>query len=360
MPALHDLRRNAALSFAALPLSWWAERTYQAMPRLAASTATSLPFLSVIIPARNEEHNLPRLLASLQHLRYPGPLEIIVVNDGSTDHTATVAAAYGARVLTLDHLPAGWAGKPHACDAGARVAAGEWLLFTDADTIHMPDSAARAVTMAITQRLDGLSLFLQQASSGWLDRLALTAAYAGLFAGAEPQTRLFNGQYILLHRDVYWQSGGHAAVRAEALEDLALGQHLRRSRYRVPVYRGEDAATVYMYSDTRQLWGGMKRLGAESLRWGGVRTAWTALLVTALMSPLVVLIGVCTGQLRRRWLPTTWAAVALSMLPWARRFGARGWAVATPLGALLVQAAAVWGVINRLLGRGVSWKGRRV
>jgi chlorobactene glucosyltransferase len=357
----YDWRPNAALTFVSLPLSIWAEHTYQAMPRLHASVgAGPLPALSIIIPARNEAGNLSRLLPSLRRLCYPGPLELIVVDDGSSDGTGQVAAAHGAQVLRIDHLPDGWKGKPHACHQGAQAAMGDWLLFTDADTVHLPDSAARAVDYAVQRQLDGLSLFLKQESKTWIDRLALTAAYAGLFAGTRPQDRLLNGQYVLLLRDVYWESGGFEAVRAEALEDVALGNRLRRQGYRVPILVGEDAATVRMYDNTRQLWNGMNRLGADSLRWGGLRAAWTALFVTALMSPLIALVGVCTGKLDRRWLPATWAAAAVPMIPWASRFGNALWALAIPFGALFVQAAALWGILNRLVGRGIRWKGRRV
>lgn len=361
MSTRNDWRHNAALTFASLPLSIWAEHTYQSMPRLEASAGHGpLPALSIIVPARNEAHNLSRLLPSLQRLDYPGPVELIVVDDGSTDRTAEIAAAHGAQVVRVEQLPAGWKGKPHACHLGAHAAHGEWLLFTDADTLHLPGSAGRAVDCAVQRHLDGLSLFLRQESSAWLDRLALTAAYASLFAGVRPQDRLLNGQYVLLQRDVYWESGGFEAVRAEALEDVALGKHLRQQGYRVPVMVGEDAAAVRMYDSTRQLWNGMNRLGADSLRWGGLRTMWTALFVTALMSPLVALLGVFTGRLDRRWLPATWAAAAVPMIPWASRFGNALWALATPIGALFVWAAALWGIANRLAGRGIRWKGRRV
>lgn len=361
MPEHYDWRPNAALTFASLPLSLWAERTYQAMPRLEANPDPGpLPALSIIIPARNEARNLARLLPSLQQLVYPGPLELIVVDDGSSDATGQVAAAHGARVLRIDHLPAGWKGKPHACHCGAQAATGAWLLFTDADTLHLPASAARSVSYAVQRDLDGLSLFLKQESKAWLDRLALTAAYAGLFAGARPQDRLFNGQYVLLQRAVYFDSGGFAAVRAEALEDVALGARLRHLGYRVPILLGEDAAAVRMYDNTRQLWNGMNRLAADSLRWGGLRAALTALFVTALMSPFVTLLGVFAGKLDRRWLPATWAAAAIPMIPWATRFGNALWAFAIPLGALFVQVAALWGILNRLVGRGIRWKGRRV
>jgi hypothetical protein len=165
---------------------------------------------------------------------------------------------------------------------------------------------------------------------------------------------------VLLAREVYRESGGFEAVRAEALEDMALGNRLRRLGYRVSILLGEDAAAVRMYENTRQLWNGMNRLGADPLRWEGMRAVWTALFVTALMTPLVALFGVFTGKLDRRWLPAAWGAASVPMIPWAARFGSALWAIAIPFGALFVQAAALWGLLNRLIGRGIRWKGRRV
>lgn len=357
----YDWRPQAALTFLAVPLGLRAERLYRSLPRLGRTPIpAALPALSIIVPARNEAHNLAQLLPSLRALRYPGPLEVIVVDDASSDQTAQVAAFLGARVISTQGPAPGWKGKPHACHLGARAARGEWLLFTDADTVHAPESAAQAVSFALQARVDGVSLFLKQKSKGPLDRLALTTAFAGLFAGFRPAHPILNGQYILLRSTAYHQSGGFAAVRNEALEDVALGVHLRTLGYTVPMVIGEEAAVVRMYDSVSQLWHGMNRLGAESLRWSGRQSLWTALLVVALMSPIVTLLAVLRGGLDRKWLPATWVAAALPMVPWSRRFGSPLWAALAPVGALFVQLAAVWGLVNRLVGRGVHWKGRRV
>ena len=145
-------------------------------------------------------------------MRYPGPLDIIVVT--TADHgTNFVARAHGAKALCLTHLPRRLKRQAERCTrlSGSRPG----LLFTDADTVHQPDSAAQAVDHATRNRPHGLSLFLRQDCGGWIDRLALTAAYAGLFAGARPQDMLLNGQYILLRRDVYETSGGFASGAAK-------------------------------------------------------------------------------------------------------------------------------------------------
>jgi chlorobactene glucosyltransferase len=354
-------QRAAALSFLALPLGLKAERAYQAMPSLPhLSSDDRLPMLSIIVPARNEAANLRRLLPLLQELHYPGSYEVVVVDDNSTDRTAAIAAAHGARVISLESLPPGWLGKPHACHQGALAAEGEWLLFTDADTLHAADGPAQAVAYAVQHRLDGLSIFLRQECKNLVDRLPLTAAFAGLFAGLGRSNKLLNGQYILLRGQVYRDSGGFAAVRDEPLEDLALGDRLSRLGYQVPIMRGEETASVEMYDSASQVWHGMARLGSGTLNWSGFGAVLTAVFITALMSPLITAIGVLTGRLNRKWLPVTWLAATISMVNWARRFGSPGWSILAPVGAGLVQAAAIWGLISRLLGRSLRWKGRRV
>ncbi len=361
MPRLHDLQRNATLTFAAPPLAFWSDQQYRAMPRLAPLPAsTSFPSLSIIIPARNEAANLLRLLPSLQRLHYPGALEIIVIDDDSSDLTGPIGRAYGAKVLRLKRLPAGWSGKTHASHAGASVAAGDWLLFIDADIDLSPAGPARAVAHAESRELDGLTVFLRQECSSPVEQLAMAVAFAGMFATIRPTQNVLNGQFILLRRAAYFDSGGFAAVRDQPQDDLALGRHLAILGFTIPVFNGEDIGSVHMYDDTVALARGMARLGSQTPRWTGWRSLSTFILVTALMSPLMALLGVLLGQLDRRWLPATWLAATVAGLPWTRRFGSPALAPAIPLAALFVQLAAVWGISNRALGRGLPWKGRRV
>ncbi len=361
MPPFWDWKRAATLTFLALPLGLRAERSYRAMPRLPnAARATALPSLSIIVPARNEARNLPALLGSLRDLCYPGDFEIIVVDDGSTDDTPCIAERYGARVLRLDGPPPGWLGKPHACQRGAEIAHGEWLLFTDADMVHAPEGPRLAVSYAEERGLDALSLFVHQDYRSGMERLALSVAFAGLFAGRRPDNYVLNGQYILIRRAAYQESGGFAGVRGEPLEDLALGNLLHRRGYRSAVLLADHAATVHMYDDFRHVWNGMTRLGAGSLQWSGMSSLVTALFISAIMSPLIVLTGVATGRLRPAWLPVTWLAAALGMFTWTQRAGSAVDALLAPIGALIVQVAAMWGLVRRALRLGVPWKGRNV
>lgn len=355
------MRPGALAVLAAGPAALLADRAYRRLPRLPdRPPPASLPSLSIVVPARNEERNLERLLPSLAALRYPGPLEVLVVDDDSTDGTAALARTRGFRVLPSGPRPAGWLGKPHACHAGARAAGGDWLLFTDADTVHAPEGPARAIAHALEQDLDGLSLFLEQDNASPADRLTLMAAFAGLFVAGPDPSRLLNGQYVLLRREAYERSGGFMAVRDEMMEDLALGKRLDALGLDVPMMRGPRAASVRMYPDLPSLWSGMTRLGPGSLRFSGPGALVCALFITAAAWPAVLL---PVSLLRRRDRARTaglWAAVALGFLPWARRFGGARWALLAPLGALFVQAAGTWGLLRRLFGRGIIWKRRRV
>jgi hypothetical protein len=115
-----------------------------------------------------------------------------------------------------------------------------------------------------------------------------------------------------------------------------------------------------MYQSQKQLFQGMARLGSDTLRFHGAYALLPALLISAVVSPLVVLAGVISGRVKARWLVTTWAATSMCMLPWAERFGDRWLTLLAPLGALYVLVAALFGLGRRLFGLGLNWKGRKV
>lgn len=359
MPDLSD--SWAAMAILTAPLAMVSESRFRSLPAIqSVGSRDPLPSLSIIVPARNEAANLPHLLASLKAIVYPGPCEVIVVDDNSSDETAYVAEKFGARVVRLDHLPPGWSGKPHACHRGVQAASGEWLLFTDADTIHDPQGPASVVMLAKKGQLDGLSIFIKQVWSGSVDRLGLLAAYAGLFLTLQPNKGVLNGQYILLRRAVYEASGGFSVVAREPIEDVALGRYLRECGYRVPLFRSDDVATVRMYNDKRGLWQGLSRLGSGTLSWLGPGALVTALFITGAMLPILALANALRQGRRRTLAVLSWGAIAAGFVPWAQRFDATRLVPLVPFGALLIQAAGVWGLLRRLSRRGVRWKDRNI
>jgi glycosyltransferase involved in cell wall biosynthesis len=223
----------------------------------------SIPDVSIIVPARNEEANLAACLESL--IAQTGvAFEIIVVDDASSDRTPEIARSFaGVRVISLlpDPPPANWTGKNNALVAGAKSARAEWLLFTDADTVHLPGSLARALDEAKKQQADLLSYSPEQLVATFAERAVMPVIFAELAAQYPPHkvreenSRVVaaNGQYILVRRVAYDAVGGHAAVATEILEDVALARLFRNAARRVHFRYGGDAVRARMYRNWPQL-----------------------------------------------------------------------------------------------------------
>jgi glycosyltransferase involved in cell wall biosynthesis len=225
------------------------------------STFLSNPHVSVIIPARNEEGNLATCLESL--VTQTGvDFEVIVVNDHSTDRTAEIAASFPKiRVIDAGPLPEGWTGKNNAVTAGARAAGGTWLLFTDADTVHLPGSLSRALEEAKENGADLLSYSPQQVARTFWEMAVLPVVFAELarqyppskVSDANSPEAAANGQYVLIRRDVYEAVGGHAAVSSNILEDVALARAVKSSGHKIRFRYAADAVRTRMYRNFAQL-----------------------------------------------------------------------------------------------------------
>jgi glycosyltransferase involved in cell wall biosynthesis len=223
--------------------------------------------VSAIVPARNEEATIARAVGSLAE--QPEVLEILVVNDQSTDGTAGVLEGLAVkepklRVLEAGPLLEGWVGKNQAAWCGAQHASGRWLLFTDADAVHLAGSAGRALADAQAAGATMLSYSPAQEMHTWWERALIPFIYcrlAQLYSYAavnNPQSpaAAANGQYLLIRRDVYQSIGGHAAVCGEVLEDVALARRAKSAG--VPLYFAPDAriARVRMYASFGAMWEG--------------------------------------------------------------------------------------------------------
>ncbi len=157
-----------------------------AAPPESPSREVSIPEVSIIIPARNEESSLGACLQSLT-AQIGVAFEIIVVDDGSTDRTREVAQSFaGVRIISPQPLPAAWTGKNNAVIAGARLAHAHWLLFTDADTVHLPGSLARALAEAKKERTDLLSYSPEQVVVTFAERAVMPIVFAELAAQYPP------------------------------------------------------------------------------------------------------------------------------------------------------------------------------
>lgn len=244
---------------------------------VAPEPASSRPMVSVIIPARNEEESLGSCLGSLTSqtgLTY----EIIVVNDHSTDRTREVATSFpSVRVIDAPELPPRWSGKNNAVTAGAAAAQGQWLLFTDADTVHLPGSLSRSLTEAQQKKVSLLSYSPEQEVQGFLEKAVMPVIFAELAATYRPSqvsdpksaAAAANGQYLLVKRDAYEAVGGHAGIAESLLEDVALARNIKRSGCKIFFRYGSDNVRTRMYRSFSQL-----------------REGWTKNLVLLFSSPL--------------------------------------------------------------------------
>jgi glycosyltransferase involved in cell wall biosynthesis len=227
----------------------------------APETVSGRPTVSVIVPARNEEASLGACLESLT-AQAGVSSEIIVVDDASTDRTREIAQSFpSVRVVDAGPPPAHWTGKNNAMVAGAAVAAGEWLLFTDADTVHLPGSLARAVAEAGRRNARLLSYSPEQEVQGFWEMAVMPVIFAELAATYRPSlvsdpgspVAAANGQYILIAREAYDAVGGHAAVCDSLLEDVALAKVVKASGRRIFFRFGGDAVRTRMYRSFSQL-----------------------------------------------------------------------------------------------------------
>ena len=355
-------------------------RHYRALPAVtwpasanAAGCRRGWPRVSIIVPARDEERNLPRLLDSLLALDYPD-YEILVVDDDSRDATPHLAGEYATRsggrlrVLHRTGPEPGWTGKNAACWAGASAANGEWLLFTDADTEHAPMSLRAAVSAALDADSGALSLFTAQRCLSFWERLLLPFAYQQYFVGVRPRAlarsggpALANGQYFLISRRAYDASGGHAAVAASIIDDVALAAALKRAGFPPFTGRGEALVSVRMYDDLSGIAQGFTKNTTQFLQEQKAAGALVVLSTGCAAAVAPALVRGIVDQKHKTVAGAVFAYVvqAVGMLPWLRAFGVpRRYALLAPLASLSFTAIALSSAWHTLARRPVRWKGR--
>jgi len=337
--------------------------------------------LSIILPARNEEAVLPVCLASLLGQSEPGfelgqQWELILVNDDSTDKTrqiASEAVSSHPGVTLIDAPPLdlnasdALNGKNNACWAGAQLARGKWLLFTDADTIHEPHNLSRSLREAERHHAALLSYSARQIVFGFWQHALMPLVYSELASVYPPQQvsdphrpiAAANGQFLLIDRNVYFSIGGHRVLGTNVLEDVAIAtsvkrEHLIRFRY------APEALSTRMYRTT-----------------GGMIEGWTKNLALLMPRPiylaawrvldLLLFFGLPVLAFTIPWL-VFWQKAAIMIL-WVRtvwRFYARVTRSNFPAADI---AISIFGVplfiyllvrssIDHNLRHSVTWKGR--
>lgn len=345
------------------------------------------PRLSVIIPARDEARNIEACLRSVLASTYPR-LEVLVVDDHSRDGTAQIAQRIAnedsglhgtprVRVVQAADLPPEWFGKQWACHSGARLAHGEILCFTDADTRHGPELLARSVN-AMRQRQAALFSVAghQEALSFWEKVVQpfvfvfLLTRYGGTEAmsrSMRPMHKIANGQFLMLTRAAYVAIGGHEAVKDHVAEDLRLAQRVAERGLGAHMVLGRDHLRTRMYAslaEIRRGWGkNVYAAGRDTLPLGPVSRRLLPIIfpLPALLPviPVLILALALAGVLGDAALLFGGIVSAANLLFW---MGAYGYARLNPLWGLSYPLASLvfGGICAEAAWRGsrVEWKGR--
>jgi 4,4'-diaponeurosporenoate glycosyltransferase len=307
--------------------------------------------LSIIIPARNEAHNLPKLLQSLRDQSVT-PREIIVVNDGSTDATAALAKQFGAAVIDSAPLPAGWRGKTWACHQGAAAARGSTLLFLDADTWFEPGGLERMLRIPC----DGaLSIAPYHAVQDLYENLSLFFNVS-MIAGTVPSGLL--GQSLLVSRQHYQQVGGHESVRGKILENFQMAQQFRDAGIPVTSRIGKGIFSFRMYPEGLRslVQGWTKGFAAGAGGTPPIKSLLVVLWMIGMMFPPMTLLEQVDMSL---W-AGAYVLCVLQLLWMARSLGSFSLGVIAlyPLPLLFFFGLFGWSILRS--GKQVKWKGRDI
>jgi chlorobactene glucosyltransferase len=242
------------------------------VPRRNARVPRTAPFISVLVPARDEEENIGACLESLQKQDYPN-FEILVLDDNSVDGTAGIVSRMAAadnriRLITGEPLPQDWAGKPFACYQLAQQAGGDWFLFVDADTVHAPRMLRSVLDAALKLKVSLLSGFPRQLAGSLPQKIAVPVIYFIILGWAplwlihrlkshHPSVAI--GQFLLFPRDEYWRIGGHKVVQSKILDDIWMGIEVSRHQGRHVAIDLSPVVSCNMYPTVGSMWSGLVR-----------------------------------------------------------------------------------------------------
>jgi hypothetical protein len=334
--------------------------------------------VSVLVPARNEAAAIGRCAAAILASRDVA-LELVVLDDASTDGTADIVAELAARdprvrLVQGRPLPPGWCGKQHACAQLAEAATHDTWLFLDTDVVLTPDAVRRCVDFLDATQASLVSGFPRQVTGSFLEWLLLPLIHFVLL-GFLPiaRSRIDNGpglaagcgQLFITRRGDYLRAGGHTAIRASLHDGVKLPRAYRRAGLRTDIFDATDIASCRMYTRSLDVWRGLSKNATEGIGSPATIIPFTILLAGGQILPWVLIaMGLATGW--RGWpawtVPVAGVAVILSVLPRlleAFRFQQSVFSgLAQPLGITLLLAIQWISLVRRQFGLQTRWRGR--
>jgi hypothetical protein len=352
-----------ALALSALPLALTLDnlRRYR-----KPAPATGRPCISVLIPARNEEANIAAAVAAVL-ANQDTELELIVMDDGSTDRTPEILAAIPdprLRVARGGTLPAGWSGKQHACARLAELARYDLLVFVDADVRLATDALIRMAGFMERNDVALASGFPREITVGWSEILLLPLIHF-LLLGFLPMARMQLsksvglgagcGQLMIARASAYREAGGHAAICASMHDGLMLPRAFRRAGFMTGLFDATDLASCRMYSSAEQVWEGLTKNATEGMAKPLALPVWTLILAGGAILPWLLLVirgpSLAVGA--------ACACGPLTRLILAARFRQSiiG-ALLHPLGVAALLLLQWIALLRAALGRKATWRGR--
>ena len=328
-----------------------------------------LPMLSVIVPACNEAAAIERAMSSLLSLDYPN-LEIIAVNDRSTDATGEILDRLAAanplmRVIHIDRLPPGWLGKNHALQAASEQARGEWLLFTDADVVLDRQCMLKAVSYAVSRKIDHLVLSPECETRGFWERLFVS--YFGLMfcfkirpwdvSDRQKSAYVGLGAFNMVRAAAYHHFGGHRALPMEVADDMKLGKVMKRNGFSQELLDGRELVSVRWVIGLRGIVEGLTKNAFAGLEFR-LSIAMGAVVALAVMS-LYPVAAIATGpSTARMFAAANLGIMVLGAAAMRKLSGAGGrYGLAYPLASLILIYIVLRSTWRAYRQDGILWRG---
>ncbi|MCL6087835.1 MAG: glycosyltransferase family 2 protein [Actinobacteria bacterium] len=345
--------------------------------KLTNETKDDLPLVSVLIPARNEEKNIERCIRSFLKQDYSN-FEIVVLDDNSSDKTFNIVKKISVKnknikVFKGKQLPQGWLGKNFACHQLSRLAKGDYFIFTDADTYHLPNSISSSIAALLNNNLDALSPFPRQIMITIHERMALTfinfaiLIFMPLALIKKSKNPLFCtgvGQYLLFKREAYFGMGGHSAVKGKILEDVHITKKTKEMGYKYMIFDGRKIVSCRMYRNFKQVLTGYTRFLFSAFDYNIFMMSTVLILVTMIFLLPYILLPL--GLIVYHWsyqililLILQIFIISLIRLINALRFRERVTDIFLhPLTIIYLIFMAANSFFQNKFGSGIYWKGR--
>jgi hopene-associated glycosyltransferase HpnB len=341
-------------------------RYWQSGPELPAATPPQFPPVDIVVPARDEALTIGAAIGSLLGQDYRGSFRVMLVDDNSSDGTASLAGtAAGLQIISLRSKPAGWSGKLWALSQGIAAGHAPILLLTDADIVHDPRHLSSLVAKLLQSEVHMVSEMVHLNCSSLAER-ALVPAFVYFFQMLYPFSRVNDpgsraaaaaGGTVLIRRDALQRIGGIEAIKDSLIDDVALAKAVKASD---PIFLGHSAlaASIRPYARFADIWHMISRTAFTQLRYSAALLTLTLLGLTVVW--LVPAAAMVFGQgWARACGAAAFAIAAISYVPTLTRYGrSPAWALALPLIAVFYMAATLGSAVNYWRGRGASWKSR--